>query len=211
MDKIVMHGKILTEVEQYYTAKLAAHGQSAGGVDWNSHEGQFLRFSQLCKVIPEGTAFSINDLGCGYGALVDYLESKYAQKFTYHGYDISTDMIKAGQERHQKPYCEFITAEKPTRKADYGIASGIFNVMFGATHDGWWKYITDTIDDLDASCSKGFSFNCLTSYSDKDKMKDNLYYADPCRVFDYCKRNYSKQVALLHDYGLYEFTILVRK
>ena len=51
----------------------------------------------------------------------------------------------------------------------------------------------------------------LTKYSDKEYMRDNLYYADPLFIFDYCKRNFSKQVALLHDYGLYEFTILVKK
>ena len=59
--------------------------------------------------------------------------------------------------------------------------------------------------------ARGFSFNCLTKYSDDTKMKDYLFYADPCQLFDYCKRNFSKQVALLHDYGLYEFTIIVRK
>jgi hypothetical protein len=53
--------------------------------------------------------------------------------------------------------------------------------------------------------------NCLTGYSDDDKKRDYLYYADPCRLFDLCKRRYSRQVALLHDYGLYEFTVLVRK
>jgi len=42
-------------------------------------------------------------------------------------------------------------------------------------------------------------------------MKDDLYYADPCYFFDYCKKKFSKNIALLHDYGLYEFTILVRK
>ena len=42
-------------------------------------------------------------------------------------------------------------------------------------------------------------------------MRPDLYYADPCRLFDLCKRRYAKNVALLHDYGLYEFTILVRK
>ncbi|KAQ37574.1 hypothetical protein AJ39_03274, partial [Mycobacterium tuberculosis MD14844] len=62
-----------------------------------------------------------------------------------------------------------------------------------------------------AASRRGFSFNCLTSYSDASKMRDDLYYADPCALFDLCKRRYSKSVALLHDYGLYEFTILVRK
>ena len=55
------------------------------------------------------------------------------------------------------------------------------------------------------------AFLLLTKYSEKEYMRDNLYYADPLFIFDYCKRNFSKQVALLHDYGLYEFTILVKK
>ena len=42
-------------------------------------------------------------------------------------------------------------------------------------------------------------------------MRGHLYYADPASVFDLCMRRYSRHVALLHDYGLYEFTILVRK
>jgi hypothetical protein len=59
--------------------------------------------------------------------------------------------------------------------------------------------------------ARGFAFNCLTAYSDQDKMRPDLHYADPCELFDICKRKYSRNVALLHDYGLYEFTILVRK
>ena len=39
----------------------------------------------------------------------------------------------------------------------------------------------------------------------------DLYYADPLDLFDYCKRNFSKNVALLHDYRLYDFTLIVRK
>ena len=41
-------------------------------------------------------------------------------------------------------------------------------------------------------------------------MRPDLFYADPCWLFDQCKRRHSRDVALLHDYGLYEFTILVR-
>ena len=69
----------------------------------------------------------------------------------------------------------------------------------------------DSLGVLNETSTRGFSFNCLTSYSDSEKMRDDLFYANPCTIFDYCKRNFSKQVALLHDYGLYEFTILVRK
>ena len=56
-----------------------------------------------------------------------------------------------------------------------------------------------------------FSFNILTKYSEKNYMQDHLYYADPLFFFDYCKQNFSKNVSLIHDYNLYEFTILVKK
>ena len=58
---------------------------------------------------------------------------------------------------------------------------------------------------------KGFASNFLTKYSDANKMQADLYYADPLYLFDYCKRIFSKNVALLHDYRIYDFTILVRK
>jgi hypothetical protein len=51
----------------------------------------------------------------------------------------------------------------------------------------------------------------LTKYSEKEFMRDNLYYADPLFIFDYCKKNFAKNIRLMHDYDLYEFTILVKK
>ena len=56
-----------------------------------------------------------------------------------------------------------------------------------------------------------FAFNCLTSYSDPERMQPYLYYSDPLRLFDHCKRRYARDVALWHDYGAYEFMIVVRK
>ena len=100
---------------------------------------------------------------------------------------------------------------KPDQIADYGIASGIFNVRLGQNDADWSAHLQTTLDLLHETSHDGFAFNCLTSYSDKNKMRDYLYYANPCELFNYCKQRYSRQVALLHDYDLYEFTILVRK
>jgi SAM-dependent methyltransferase len=202
---------IITEVAGYYSAKLAEHGETPRGVDWNSEESQNLRFEQLTRIIFQPVKFSINDLGCGYGALIDYLNS-HSHDFTYYGCDISEDMIHAARDRHAySPHAHFAVAAEPQGMADYGIASGIFNVKLGRSDIEWRAYLEATLDVLNHTSRRGFSFNCLTSYSDSDKMRDYLYYADPCALFDLCKRRYSKNVALLHDYGLYEFTILVRK
>jgi SAM-dependent methyltransferase len=202
---------ILAGVASYYSSKLAEHGETARGVDWNGEESQVLRFEQLCKIIDQPSAFSINDLGCGYGALYDYLSSHY-QNYLYHGYDISPGMIRAAQDRYpKKPGAIFTVAGEPLVAADFGVASGIFNVRLGHSDAQWRNHLQTTLDILDRTCKRGFAFNCLTSYSDADKMQDYLYYADPCELFDLCKRRYSRHVALLHDYGLYEFTIQVRK
>lgn len=203
---------LLDEVATYYTEKLAEHGDTPSGVDWNGEEGQRARFAQLCKIIdPKTSEFSVNDLGCGYGALLDYLRDDHAN-CTYLGVDVSHEMIKAAEQRHTAAdRARFITAAEPDGLADYGLASGIFNVRLGRTDAEWFGYLQATLDVLDRTSSLGFAFNCLTAYSDEDKQRDYLYYEDPCRLFDLCKRRYSRQVALLHDYGLYEFTILVRK
>ena len=36
----------LTEIAEYYTTKITEHGETFRGVDWNSEEGQILRFEQ---------------------------------------------------------------------------------------------------------------------------------------------------------------------
>lgn len=204
--------ELLNEVAQYYSEKLANHGATPRGVDWNGEESQFIRFEQLCKVLnPQNYAYTINDLGCGYGALLNYLFEAYPS-YKYLGVDVSSEMIKAASARHASTSCaRFITSDEPDEIADYGLASGIFNVRQNRSNAEWYDYLKHTLDVLDRTSRLGFSFNCLTSYSDEDKKRDYLYYADPCQLFDLCKRRYSRQVALLHDYGLYEFTILVRK
>ncbi|MBF0510070.1 MAG: class I SAM-dependent methyltransferase, partial [Deltaproteobacteria bacterium] len=74
--------QILAEVAGYYSARLAEHGETPRGVDWNGEESQRLRFEQLAKIIVRSDRFSLTDLGCGYGALLDFLLTSY-QDFAY--------------------------------------------------------------------------------------------------------------------------------
>jgi SAM-dependent methyltransferase len=202
---------LLTEISDYYTAKLAEYGETPRGVDWNSEEGQTLRFEQLCKVVGTENHFSINDLGCGYGALYGFLAERFV-KISYFGVDVSERMISAAKQRYDgRVQANFLISSEPNQVADFGVASGIFNVRMGRSNDEWRSYLEATLDVLNQTSRFGFAFNCLTSYSDIDRMRNDLYYADPCLLFDLCKRRYSRNVALLHDYDLYEFTILVRK
>ncbi|GHN00247.1 putative methyltransferase [Cytophagales bacterium WSM2-2] len=210
-----MTNKLIDDVATYYSSKLLEFGATAKGVDWNSEQSQQLRFSQLCKIIdPLLMNFSILDYGCGYGAMLSYLRTKLDPQIgmKYIGFDVSIEMIKqstqifGGDEK-----IVWASKEQELTACDYVVASGIFNVKMDYEHKIWLEYVLNTLAKLDSLGRKGFSFNVLTSYSDKELMKDNLYYADPGFLFAFCKSNFSRDVALLHDYGLYEFSILVRK
>lgn len=202
---------LLEDVAGYYANRIAEHGQTAAGVDWNSSAGQILRFDQLLKLVDRSKPYSIADIGCGYGALFEYL-GQNGHVARYLGVDVAEPMIKAAESRFPgAKNASFRLGSAPGEMVDYVVASGIFNVRLGRTSDEWQAYMLETLDMMNESSSLGFSFNCLTSYSDADRMRPDLYYANPLDLFDLCKRRYSRQVALLHDYELYEFTIIVRK
>lgn len=202
---------ILNSVREYFEEKISTFGANHLGVGWNSTESQLLRFEQFFHLFGNEQQFSLNDIGCGYGHLLDYLNARKID-VDYLGIDVSESMIEKARQLHEKnANCSFLVDTQTRRVADYSVASGIFNVKMEIPSDAWASYVIETIASMDRSCSKGFAFNVLTMYSDADKMRDNLYYADPSFLFDLCKTKYSKNVALLHDYKLYEFTLIVRK
>lgn len=202
---------ILTAVEQYYTSTFEEHGATARGVDWNSTGSQELRFEQLATLLRHETGrFSINDVGCGYGALASFLEHSGLDA-TYTGYDLSERMLEHARAAFRERSDVRFVRGVDLSPADYSVASGIFNVKLGFSAEEWHEFVNETIASLAHASRKGFAFNLLSSYSDPERRRPDLHYADPCALFDACKRAYSRDVALLHDYGLWEFTIVVRQ
>lgn len=208
-----MNNKIFGEISEYYTDKINLHGCSSRGVDWKDENSQLLRLHILLNVISSEDNFTVNDLGCGYGILYEILKKNYGN-FIYRGYDLSKAMIDKGITKYgenQNVVFRRIIGLRGVLISDYTVASGIFNVRMKRSTREWKEYVKDTLDYMNTKSRKGFSYNMLTKYSDRELMRANLYYADPCYYFDYCKKNFSRNVSLIHDYNLFEFTILVKK
>lgn len=202
----------LSEVVAYYSDKVRQFGPTPQGVDWNSVEGQELRFTQLAGLLPlrTDTEVQILDFGCGYGAFFDFLEKNLPDlKFKGTGFDLSPQMIQTA--RQTRPQHEWVTELPVDRSFDFVFASGVFNVRLKCPQDDWEKYVLESLNDLNARSRSGFAFNLLTTYSDVEKRASHLYFANPGFIFDWCKTKYSRFVTLKHDYPLYEFTIWVRK
>jgi SAM-dependent methyltransferase len=199
-------------VGRYYAERLKQFGTTARGVDWSSAESQALRFSRLLSIVDGGTtAGTLIDFGCGYGALYDHLQAA-GSPLGYCGFDVSGEMIAAASALHAGAAgCAFTSQASALSPATYAVASGIFNVKLAYSVDRWRAYVMRTIETLDALGTRGFAFNMLSTYSEADRRRGDLFYADPGEFFDLCKRRFSPRVALLHDYPLYEFTMIVRK
>lgn len=201
----------LENVEKYFSDKLKVHGPTHLGVDYNSTESQEKRFFQLTKVIDSSRKYSLLDFGSGYGGMYDYL-LRLGHDLHYVGYDIADSMLQKGRELHpDNPDCWFTREINEVPIVDYAVVSGTFNMKLDADFESWTQIVLEALNQMNAHASRGIAFNMLTKYSDADRMRPDLYYGDPCFFFDYCKRNFARNVALLHDYGLYDFTILVRK
>jgi SAM-dependent methyltransferase len=200
----------LDHVKSYFDKRIREHGASPRGSDWNSETSQNIRFEQLLRAV-ESQSFSILDYGCGYGALADYLTTRGFDA-DYYGYDILESAIETARQAHrEKPRRSFFTDKTQLPVCDYTVASGIFNFRGEQSFEDWTEYVVGVLHEFNQLSRRGFASNFLTKYSDAEKMRTDLYYADPLFLFDYCKRNFSKNVALLHDYRLYDFTLVIRK
>jgi len=180
------------KLSEYFSEKLEEFGATPKGVDYNGSASQERRFEQLVKVINPSESFTVIDYGSGYGAIFDFLNAKGWQ-FEYYGFDLIEKMIIAGREVHKDyPNAHFTTDQNEIPVADYLLAGAIFNIKLDESYEGWQEFILHTLVQMNALCSKGFSFNMLTKYSDIDRMAErpDLFYGDPLFFFDFCKRNF---------------------
>jgi SAM-dependent methyltransferase len=206
-----MQGPNLAEIGRFFGEKVTRLGPSPAGADFNSEAAQTIRFNQFVRLLDFTTPFSLIDFGCGYGALMPFLLEKGFPLKRYVGFDISPEMINAAHSflpRGVETKLTMHVGEIGT--ADFTIASGIFNMKFAADDNAWRQHIVQTLDTLAGASVRAFAFNMLTSYSDQEKMRADLYYGDPSWFFDHCKRKISRNVALVHDYELYDWTMSVR-
>jgi len=196
-------------VIEYYTNKIKEHGPNSQGVDWNGKDSQYLRFNILSNIFTDKSNFSLLDYGCGYGELLAYLNVKNYKNIKYTGFDLSDEMLTQANKKYKEGH--FINKIPNNFKVDYAILSGTLHIKLEVGKEEWKRHILNTLNHLNQITKKGFSFNLLTSYSDEEYKKDRLYYASPEDIFSYCKQNFSKDILLDHSYGLYEFTIFVKK
>jgi SAM-dependent methyltransferase len=195
------------EITTMMEGLLERGGETPAGIGYPKG-GQEPRFGALIEVIEPGAeGFTVNDLGCGFADLYGFIRGRGLQMGRYHGYDLSEKVLEVARSRVGED-AELIRGDHLDRPADYSFASGVFNSKLGSSDDEWLEYMKSVVRNLAENSRRGFAFNSLTTYV--DYREPHLFYADPVEMFEFCKREISSRVSLLHDYPLWEWTMIVR-
>ena len=198
---------LVQAVERYYTDKAARHGATPAGADWSSGRTQQVRFEQLLSACPRRGGFSLNDFGCGYGALLDTLAfHPAATEIDYLGIDVSQAMIELARGRY--PNAAFVRAASVPRTADYTVASGVFNVKLSVPLSKWTAYVASALSELFAATQVGLAVNFLSP--SQERSITELYRPDPQDWTEYFTGR-GARVELLAGYGLPEYTLVIRR
>ncbi len=206
------HGRNLSAVIRVYEKRLAEFGASPKGVLWKNVEGQLLRFEVLAGIIRAEAAsqtITVTDLGCGYGALFDFLLTLPGVEISrYRGYDISGVMLEQAARRITDPRAVFALSDEALEVADYSFVSGTYNLIMPTQISEWRDYAARSLTRLWERTAKGLAFNMLGAAA--PVAVGSLFRTPPDFFIDLFRR-LKAEVTLVDDYPLDEWTLLARR
>lgn len=201
------------DVKKHYKGLYEKHGMAPEAVQYISKDSQYRRFDVLAQIDPEMK--SLVDLGCGLGDMYDFLKGQN-KNVKFLGLDFVNEFVEAATERFKQDEnasfkCFDGLKDEFPKGYDYYALSGVFNNKVENNEE----FMFSTITKMFAACEKGIAFNAMSTYV--DYFDEHLFYIDPLKVFDYCKKHLSRKVVLRHDYLVkdnsipFEFTIYLYK
>jgi SAM-dependent methyltransferase len=204
--------QITSATKNHYNQKIVQYGACHKGVDWGSEEGQRLRFDIICKNLELESLKSIIDYGCGYGEFYSFIKNLGFNGF-YQGYDISEEMIQMAKKLHgnDMPNKVFTHEFSVIERAEYCMASGVFNIKLYSEEADWHNFIVHNLSIINKISIKGFFFNMFSKEAQDYPVYSDVYYADAVKIKELCLKEFSKRVKLFEGYYRNDFTVLVEK
>lgn len=192
---------------------MKTYGSDPKAVAWRDRERQLRRFhifSGLFETVSVDSGFSVNDLGCGYGAMFEaYRDLPAFMNARYYGYDISTGMLREARANISDPRATWIHSHEATHDADFSFVSGTYNLNMNADDDIWCQYVKQNLLQLWSKTRVALGFNMLSAHA--TKRQKTLYYADPDHFLAFCRTHMGVQVRLVERLAPEEFVVFVMR
>ena len=190
----MMSQNVEYEIGKIYDNRFLEFGPRPKASMWFSKKRQYERFEiifdqviNLYKLKP----ISLSDVGCGYGAFLDYLSEKDVEvEWIYSGYDISFEVIKFCKSKFKRNG-SFYRASIPNYETDFVIMSGTFNFFPDDNFLKWETYFHNALKLMWPKVSRAMIFNLQVS--DKSRITpEGIVYASPCEVKKFCVNNFGE-------------------
>ncbi len=176
----VMYAALERKLKRAYEDRLAAFGPAPKGVFWRNQSTQIARFDALLDLITTMTPAantSIADIGCGYGAMLEFLQKtpRY-QRFHYTGVDINRAMVNSCKERFPAQKQLFFVGKQPPLPVDFCVFSGTFNLCNTMDTSLWHDYIFANLQSCWQLSRYGLVLNLLCA--PQTQIKNQIFYAE---------------------------------
>ena len=170
-----------SSIKSAYTRRFKEKGAQAEGVFWSSRVSQTARFEQVLanmKAEFGSTNFYLADIGCGYGALFHYIQSKPAwRQIDYSGVDITPEMVSYCKREHTSHKNRFSLGRQPKHPVDFAVFIGTFNLCHTDDYELWEDYILRHLAVSWARVRYGLILN-ITSL-ETAKINNHIFYVNP--------------------------------
>jgi SAM-dependent methyltransferase len=184
--------RINSEIAEIYNERFLKLGPTPEASMWFSKTRQIARFDVIfnqLKLFHQRNSISISDVGCGYGAFLQYLsEKKIDEELSYYGYDVSPEVIKFCKNKYFER-ASFYTKSVPIHKTDFVIMSGTFNFFPIQDYNAWKVYLFNSLKLLWSKAKCAMIFNLQIS-NQAAITTEGIVYAAQEQVEQFCKKNF---------------------
>lgn len=201
--------------KQFYGDLFARHGADCRALSFSSAQTQHTRFAALLPLLPadRDQAFTLLDVGCGFGDLYGYLREAGYVAVEYTGVDLMPEFVDCAAARWPDGRFaagDFLADGAPAGAYDFVLSSGALNVVT-EQHPDHYDFVFGMVGHMYDLARRGVGFNLLSARGQGDFARDErFFFCDPERVLAHC-RGLAPDTELDHGYLSYDFAIRSRR
>ena len=201
------------QIAEIYNKRFLKLGPTPEASMWFSKKRQFERFDVIfnqIQLLCQINSISVSDVGCGYGAFLEYLlGKKLNEKWLYYGYDVCPAVISFCKKKYfERAF--FYTKPVPVLKTDFVIMSGTFNFFPNQDYNAWKVYFYNSLKLLWSEAKCAMIFNLQIS-NQATITSGGIVYAAQDEVEQFCKTKFSNVRAINNPMIPKDKTFIVSK
>ncbi len=192
----------------------AEHGDTYRGVGWTKSQANTdTRHRVMLEIVESSPRQSVEllDLGCGTSQFYEYIiRQGREEEIRYSGLDLSPTLLERARSKFpQVKYYEvdLIEGPDPLPSFDYVVMNGIFTFKDGLSYEQMLDFWRALVERAFVHTRKGLAFNAMST--EVEWERDDLFHLPFDVMASFVAQRLSRDFAIRHDYGLYEYTTYV--